>query len=109
MSSINFQGNNDASTPEQILFSKIESTILDASDTTEDGKLDFKVQSAGTLTSMAAITAANVTLGARPIIPTHTPSSATAAGTAGEIAWDANYVYICVASNTWKRVAIATW
>jgi len=109
LSSINFQGNNDASTPEQILFSKIESTILDASDTTEDGKLDFKVQSAGTLTSMAAITAANVTLAARPIIPTHTPSSATATGTAGEIAWDANYLYVCVASNTWKRVAIATW
>jgi len=38
-----------------------------------------------------------------------TPASAAAAGNAGEICWDANYLYICVATNTWKRVAIATW
>lgn len=109
LSSILFQGNNDATTPEQILFAAVEGSIVDASDTTEDGKLDFKVQSAGTLTSMAAITAANVTLGSRPILPTHTPASASATGTAGEVAWDADYIYICTATNTWKRVAISTW
>jgi len=38
-----------------------------------------------------------------------TPASATATGTTGEIAWDANYIYVCTATNTWKRVAIATW
>ena len=74
-----------------------------------DGKLDFKVQIAGTLTSAAAITSANVTLGVRPVLPTHTPASATATGVAGEIAWDADYVYVCTATNTWKRVAISTW
>jgi hypothetical protein len=37
------------------------------------------------------------------------PASAGATGSAGEIAWDANYIYICVATDTWKRVAIATW
>ena len=109
LSSILFQGNNDASTPEQILFGAIEASIVDASDTTEDGKLDFKVQSAGTLTSMAAITAANVTLGSRPVLPTHTPASASATGTAGEVAWDADYIYVCTATDTWKRVAISTW
>ena len=30
-------------------------------------------------------------------------------GTAGEIRYDSNYIYICVATNTWKRVAIDTW
>ena len=109
LSTINFQGNNDASTPEQILFGAVEASIVDASDTIEEGKLDFKVQSAGSLTSMAAITAVNVTLGSRPVLPTHTPASATAAGTTGEVAWDANYIYICTATNTWKRVAISTW
>ena len=108
LSSINFQGNNDASTPEQILFGTISASIVDASDTTEDGKLDFKVQAAGTLTSMAAITAANVTLGSRPIIPTHTPASATATGTAGEIAWDPGFVHVCTATNSWKRVALGS-
>lgn len=38
-----------------------------------------------------------------------TPASASATGTAGTILWDANYVYVCVATNTWKRAAIATW
>lgn len=38
-----------------------------------------------------------------------TPTSATSSGTAGQIAWDANYVYVCVATNTWKRVAITSW
>lgn len=38
-----------------------------------------------------------------------TPASASAAGTQGDILWDANFVYICTANNTWKRAAIATW
>tara|TARA_R100000664_G_C2753344_1_gene140737 strand:- start:1543 stop:1785 length:243 start_codon:yes stop_codon:yes gene_type:complete len=37
------------------------------------------------------------------------PASAAAAGTPGQIAADASYFYVCVAANTWKRVAIATW
>lgn len=38
-----------------------------------------------------------------------TPASAAAAGTTGQIAWDSSFIYICTATNTWKRVAIATW
>ena len=38
-----------------------------------------------------------------------TPASATATGTTGEIQWDSNYIYVCIATNTWKRVAISTW
>jgi hypothetical protein len=38
-----------------------------------------------------------------------TPASATDTGVAGEICWDANYVYVCTATNTWKRSAISTW
>ncbi len=38
-----------------------------------------------------------------------TPASATATGNAGDICWDASYVYVCVATNTWKRSAIVTW
>jgi hypothetical protein len=40
---------------------------------------------------------------------TKTPSSATDTGTKGMICWDSSYVYICVATDTWKRVAINTW
>jgi len=43
------------------------------------------------------------------IVTTATPASASATGTAGMIAWDSFYIYVCTATNTWKRVAIATW
>tara|TARA_R110002020_G_scaffold457344_1_gene674227 strand:- start:501 stop:2663 length:2163 start_codon:yes stop_codon:yes gene_type:complete len=38
-----------------------------------------------------------------------TPASAGAPGVPGEIRWDANYVYICVGIDAWKRAAIAAW
>ncbi len=38
-----------------------------------------------------------------------TPSSASDTGTLGQIAWDTGFIYICTATNTWERVAIATW
>ena len=38
-----------------------------------------------------------------------TPSSASDFGVSGEIRWDANYIYVCVANDTWKRVALSTW
>lgn len=39
----------------------------------------------------------------------HTPASAAASGARGRISWDNDYIYICIANNTWKRVAISTW
>lgn len=38
-----------------------------------------------------------------------TPASASAQGTAGQIAWDSGFIYVCVATNTWKRTALTTW
>jgi hypothetical protein len=43
------------------------------------------------------------------ITTSSTPASSSAAGIAGQIVWDANYVYVCVAANTWKRSPITTW
>ena len=40
---------------------------------------------------------------------TRTPASASASGKAGELCWDAAYLYVCVAANTWKRAALSTW
>lgn len=37
------------------------------------------------------------------------PSSATDTGVAGTLAWDSTHLYLCVATNTWIRVALATW
>ena len=37
------------------------------------------------------------------------PASATATGTAGNVAYDSGYMYVCVAENTWKRTPLTTW
>lgn len=37
------------------------------------------------------------------------PASATAPGTLGEIRVTAGYIYVCTATNTWVRSALATW
>jgi hypothetical protein len=38
-----------------------------------------------------------------------TPASSSAPGYNGEICWDANYLYICTATDTWKRIALSSW
>jgi hypothetical protein len=43
------------------------------------------------------------------ITTAQTPASASATGTSGTICWDTSYIYVCTATNTWKRVAISTW
>jgi len=37
------------------------------------------------------------------------PSSASDTGTLGEVRIDTDYIYVCTATDTWKRVLIATW
>ena len=38
-----------------------------------------------------------------------TPASSTAPCSKGEIAWDANAIYVCVATNTWKKAALGAF
>jgi hypothetical protein len=37
------------------------------------------------------------------------PATPTSTGVAGTIAYDTTHAYICVATNTWRRVPIETW
>jgi len=37
------------------------------------------------------------------------PSTATSAGNKGDVRFSDGYIYVCIAPNTWKRAAIATW
>lgn len=37
------------------------------------------------------------------------PASAGATGTAGQRAYDSSYLYICIATNTWRRIAHSSW
>lgn len=37
------------------------------------------------------------------------PATATSTGVKGSFSYDSSYLYICVATDTWKRVAVSTW
>lgn len=43
------------------------------------------------------------------IATSKTPASAAAAGTTGDFCWDSSYLYVATGTNTWRRVAHATW
>lgn len=38
-----------------------------------------------------------------------TPASPTDSGNQGDICWDASFIYVCTAPNTWRRAALSTW
>jgi len=40
---------------------------------------------------------------------TTVPATASSSGKIGDIRYDADYVYICVAPDTWKRAGLSTW
>ena len=65
----------------------------------------------GTLTA-APLTLVSSALGTTGdtfrIETTKTPTGA-GAGSAGQIAWDTGFLYICTASNVWKRVALSAF
>lgn len=42
-------------------------------------------------------------------ITSQTPASSSAQCTIGQIAADTGFMYFCISTDTWKRVAIATW
>ena len=48
-------------------------------------------------------------LSANLIVSNTVPANSTANGIAGTIARDSNYLYVCVANNTWKRSTLNNW
>lgn len=44
-----------------------------------------------------------------PTIPRQTPATSSATGVPDTIIYDANFIYICTAKNTWKRVALSSF
>lgn len=109
LSSIYFKGKNDATTPQEITYGAIDCRIEDASDGSEDALVSIWVQKAGTLTSTISTSSSAISCNVPVTIVTGTPASATASGVAGHVTWDASYIYVCTATNTWKRAALATW
>ena len=80
-----------------------------ASITVKTTSSDYTVQMGPYDTGNSVWTGTMTINGNLAISTNHTPSSATATGTTGTILWDSNYIYVCVATNTWKRASLSTW
>lgn len=37
------------------------------------------------------------------------PASSVAAGESGMLRYDNDFLYVCIATNVWKKVALTTW
>ena len=54
--------------------------------------------------------AANINVsGSLVLANVYVPTLANSTGTAGQVAYDTDFVYICVAADTWKRANLAAW
>jgi hypothetical protein len=57
-----------------------------------------------------ASVSSDTTLGGKFIVTNgNAPATSTSTGTTGQIAWDSGFIYVCVATNSWKRVALTTF
>lgn len=60
---------------------------------------------AGNISATQITTTGNVSVGnTLSSLPQTKASNAT--GTTGQICWDSNYIYVCTATNTWKRASL---
>jgi hypothetical protein len=52
-----------------------------------------------------------VTINGSLLLPTplSPPNTSTDTGTAGTITWDSDFIYVCVATDQWKRVGLSGW
>lgn len=74
---------------------------------------NFKIQTAGTHTddtvNKLQVTGSILGTQFRLSALNAAPASATDTGTLGEVRITSTFIYVCTATNTWVRSALATW
>ena len=83
--------------------------VLPASVTANSFTVTFPGASTTIVGRSTADTLSNKTLTSPKLTSGLAPATSTSTGTVGQIEWDANYIYICTATNTWKRAALGSW
>lgn len=92
---------------------KLVASVTDVTSTSEDFDLLVQLMAGGAAAATVATFKSDGDLhivGDTVRVPVErTIAAATDTGVKGDICWDSSYVYVCVATDTWKRVAISTW
>lgn len=93
-------------TPDTVLFTPLE--VIGNQESPLNSTIYAKIFNLSGSTSTVAITIEAYSLSQLDRFVS-APSTASDTGTAGQMAYDSSYLYICTATNTWKRVGLATW
>lgn len=72
------------------------------------------VDNSGTTPVTKQITVSNLlsnsaNVKAAGIITATVPETSSSNGVTGTVRYDSSYVYVCIATNTWKRATLNTW
>jgi len=59
--------------------------------------------------AISKITDLQATLNSKLQWVSPTPSTISTTGTAGQVAFSTNFIYVCTATNTWKRMPLSSW
>lgn len=70
---------------------------------------DISANDVRTTLSDISIAAPNLADDGTPIVWVTAPAASNSTGTAGQVAYDGSYFYVCTATNTWRRTAIDDW
>lgn len=92
------------STPNVIVYPQTNNVVISKGTSEENIVSTYAVN----VTSFPAVNvvAVNNSAGISTIAPNFPPESSSANGNAGEIRFDTNYLYICVSTNLWKKIAL---
>lgn len=87
-----------------------KTSLATVSDASETVKGIVELATSAETTSGLAIQASDTRLSdTRNIKFVTAPATAASTGTAGTVAYDTDYFYVCTATDTWKRFALSTW
>jgi len=101
---INFSPNYSIGAAAALLFNYNGTPVMELSN---DGiQVTGEITFSGNLIAGSAIL---VDSSGNVLLNGNAPASSSASGIAGRIQWDANYIYICTATATWKRAALSTF
>tara|TARA_R110000850_G_scaffold90138_3_gene192332 strand:- start:3030 stop:4106 length:1077 start_codon:yes stop_codon:yes gene_type:complete len=106
-------GGNQGSTPMFVVGNGVFNFSSNVLDTTSRSNA-FRVFHSGAITGDSLTNALIGSSGAQSLITRNfvfstVPTTSTSTGVTGQTAVDANYIYKCIATNTWVRGAMATW
>ncbi len=92
------------STPNIIVYPQTNNVVITQGTEEENIISSYSVN----VSSFPSVNIINVTdnAGISILSPNFAPVSSNSIGSAGELRWDSNYLYICVSNNLWKKIPL---